>query len=264
MTTDTSALRSVLKSGNVSSNSLLIVHSAFAPLSRQGFRADAVIETLLDHVRDGGLFMPTMTWRTVTPDMRQWNEVETPSHTGVLTEIFRTRYAVARSIHPTHSLAGWGQDAARLLSRHHVDDTPVSQNSPYGLMRDYDTFILLLGVGLECCTAIHLAEETIAEDIYVQPPETALDYSCRDRTGTVHIVRARRHRRLDRDFPKFSRSLGAKGQLQAGKIGDCGWLLFRMRDLLRDVFAALLDDARATIREPDSDDQTVCSSKRQD
>jgi aminoglycoside 3-N-acetyltransferase len=233
----------------VGRDSLLIVHSAFGGLSRQGFRAEPVIEALLEHVRDGGLFMPTMTWRTVTAEKRDWDELQTQSHTGVLTEIFRTRYASARSIHPTHSVAGSGRDAQRLLSRHHIDDTPVSENSPYGLMRDYDAHVLMLGVGLECCTAIHLPEETIAEDVYVLPPDTGLVYPCRDRQGVVHPVTARRHRRLDRDFPKFAGPLAAKKLLRAGRLGDCAWTTVRMADLLREVFAAVMIDAGGTLRQ---------------
>src|SRR5262245_18828080 len=245
---DLALLRAILDAGKVRPDSLLIVHSAFAGLSRQGFRAEAVIETLLETLRDGALFMPTMTWRTVTPEKRDWDEIETPSHTGALSEIFRTRYATSRSIHPTHSVSGLGSSAKMLLSRHHVDDTPVSENSPYGLMRDYDTFILLLGVGLESCTAIHLPEETIAEDLYVLPPDTGVTYSCRDRAGVMNEVRARRHRRLDRDFPKFVAPLSAKGLLRAGRIGAHPWILVRMADLLREVFIALIDDSRATLR----------------
>ena len=92
---------------------MLVVHSAIATLSRKGYRAEAIIECLLEHMRDGNLFMPTMTWRTVTPDKPVWDEIETASHTGVLTEVFRTRYATRRSIHPTHSVAGWGPPSTR-------------------------------------------------------------------------------------------------------------------------------------------------------
>jgi len=244
----TALLRSILDDSEVAHDSLLIVHSAFAGLSRQGFQADEVIETLLEHVRDGGLFMPTMTWRTVTVKKRDWDELRTPSHTGVLTEIFRTHYAKARSIHPTHSVAGSGRDAKLLLSRHHIDDTPVSENSPYGQMQEYETFILMIGVGLESCTAIHLPEETVAEDLYVLPRDTSTVYPCRDRAGTVHEVAARRHRKLDRDFPKFGAPLRAKGLLRSGHIGDHPWMMIRMKDLLRDVIAALIKDREATLR----------------
>jgi aminoglycoside 3-N-acetyltransferase len=136
---------------------------------RNGFRAEAIIEALLDYLVYGNLLMPTIMWRTVTAEQPVWDVVLTASYTGILTEVFRTRYASARSIHPTHSVAGRGPAARTLLARHHIQDTPVSGNSPYGLMCDYQTFILLLGVGLECCTAIHLAEETIAPGLYLRP-----------------------------------------------------------------------------------------------
>ena len=244
---EAAAFQPILQHFGVPRDGDLIVHSAIARLSRRGFRAEGIIEALLDYLRDGNLFMPTMTWRTVTPEHPNWDELETPSHTGVLTEIFRTRYATARSIHPTHSVAGFGPAAGRLLSRHHVDTTPVSANSPYGLLRDYETYILMIGVGLETATAIHLPEETISVEFYVRPAETAWLYPCRDRLGTVHQVWARRHWRLDRDFNQFGPALIAKGQLKIGTIEDCPYAIISQRDLLRDVFAALIDNPRATL-----------------
>ncbi len=105
--------------------------------------------------------MPTMTWRTVTPDSPDFDELATPSHTGILTEIFRTTMAQARSLHPTHSVAGCGANVSSILGGHHLDDTPCAANSPYGRMRRFDAWVLLLGVGLEKCTAIHHAEEMV-------------------------------------------------------------------------------------------------------
>ena len=135
-----------------------------------------------------------------------------------------------------------------LLSRHQVDDTPVSENSPYGLMRDYETCILTIGVGLEAVTAIHLPEETIAEDVYVRRTETSVVYACRDRHGTVHKVPARRHWRLERDFPQFGPPLAARGQLEVGDIEGCPYGIVAMRDLLRAVFAAVIANPAGTLR----------------
>jgi aminoglycoside 3-N-acetyltransferase len=242
------ALLPILEDFRVPRDGVLVVHSAIATLSRNGFRAEVIIEALLDYLIDGNLFMPTMTWRTVTPAQPVWDEIMTASHTGVLTEIFRTRYASARSIHPTHSVAGRGPAAGTLLARHHIDDTPVSGNSPYALMRDYQAFILLLGVGLECCTAIHLAEETIAPDLYLRPKDQTEAYECRDRTGTSCRVLTRRHQRLDRNFPRFAPPLVQRGLLKSGEIAGCPYTIVAMRDLLREIFAALIDDNTATLR----------------
>ena len=243
------ALLPILQQCGVPRDGILVVHSAIATLSRKGYRAEAMIEALLDHLAAGTLIMPTMTWRTVTPEQPVWDERTTASETGVLSEIFRTRYAPSRSIHPTHSTAGHGKDAEFLLSRHQIGDTPVSPSSPYGLMRDYDTHIMMLGVGLECCTAIHLPEETIAADIYLRPPETAVTYQCTDRHGSVHAVHARRHRRLDRDFPQFGPLLAAKAQLTIGQIEGCRYTVVPLRHLLDEITTALVRDRNATLRQ---------------
>jgi aminoglycoside 3-N-acetyltransferase len=242
------ALRTLLEDFGVPRAGALIVHSAIASLSRQGVRAEGMIEMLIDYMNEGNLFMPTMSWRTVTPSQPNWDEKHTASETGTLSEVFRTRYAVARSIHPTHSVAGLGPNAATLLSRHRFDTTPVAANSPYGLLRDYETYILLLGVGLESCTAIHNAEETIDPDFYLFPLNPAEIYRCRDRHGAVHRVRTRRHRRLDRDFPRFGLPLAEKQLLASGTLAGCPYILVSMRALLREVFAALLANPRATLR----------------
>jgi aminoglycoside 3-N-acetyltransferase len=249
---EASALRPILERFGVPPDGVLVVHSAIATLSRQGFRAEAMIEALLEHMTAGNVFMPTMTWRTVTPDEPVWDELATASETGILTEVFRTRYAVGRSIHPTHSVAGWGPAARPLLARHHVDNTPVSANSPYGLMRDYEAYVLMIGVGLECCTAIHLPEETIAPDVYLRPTETAAVYQCRDRHGIVYAVSARRHWRLNRDFPQFALPLAAKGLMKTGEILGCPYTIVALRHLLREVFAALIDNPRATLNRNDA------------
>jgi len=247
-TRESDALVPILERIDVPRDGILVVHSAIARLSRQGLRAEGMIEALLGYLNKGTLVMPTMTWRTVTPEHPVWDEIETPSHTGVLTEVFRTRYATARSIHPTHSAAAAGPQAQRLLARHHLDDTPVSANSPYGLMRDQAAYVLMLGVGLETCTAIHLAEETIAPDVYLRPAEQTELYGCRDRYGVVHQVRTRRHWRLDRDFPKFGPPLERRGVMHSGEVLGCRYSVVALRDLLDAVFAAMRKDSKGTLR----------------
>ena len=161
--------------------------------------------------------------------------------------MFRLKYATTRSLHPTHSVTGNGPAVGTLLARHHVDDTPVSANSPYGLMRDYNAFVLILGVGFERITAIHHAEEIIAPDIYLHPKHEAETYECRDRHGKSVTVKLRRHYRLNRDFPQFEPRLREKGRLTAGDVSGTSWMVMSVRDLLREVFAALVDRPDAII-----------------
>jgi aminoglycoside 3-N-acetyltransferase len=246
--------RAVALAAGVSPGGVVIVHSAFRILSHAGIRAEDFIEGLLLHLEGGTLLMPAMTWRTVTPDNPVFDEMATPSHVGVLSEVFRTRFASHRSIHPTHSTAALGPFAETMTCRHQEGETPCPPHSPFGQLPHVDAQILLLGVGFESCTMIHCAEEAAAPDIYLHPAASALTYSCRDRHGVIHAVKARRHLRLNRDFPKFAPMLAARGQLRRGVAAGAPWLACRAVDLMAVLTEAFAVSPYATLAEPKKND----------
>jgi len=246
-TREARAAAELLDRAGVPRDGVLFVHSAFRRLGAAGFRAEAFIEGLLDCMRDGTLVMPTMSWRIVTPANPWFDEIETPSHVGVIAELFRRHYATHRSLHPTHSVAAFGQHADELTATHHRGDTPCPLTSPYGKAREMDAHVILLGIGLERCTAIHHAEEMVAPEVYLFPPEAAEAYLCRARDGTVHPMRLRRHFRLNRDFSQFTAPLVARGLMRAGELAGTKWQAVSQDDLLAEVFLALERNPRALI-----------------
>ena len=247
VTREATAVNEMFCRARIPPGGVVIVHSAFRSLGRRGHRAEAFVEALLERLGHGTLLMPTMTWRTVTPEAPVFDELETPSHTGVLTEVFRTQFAAARSLHPTHSVAGVGPAVGSLLAGHDLDHTPCSPNSPFGKLADHGAHVLLLGIGLECCTLIHHAEETIAPEIYLRPPGETETYACRDRRGTTRAVRLRRHRRLPRNFPRYEKPLEARDRLVTGEVAGTSWRAFKARDLQDQVLESLRHDTDATM-----------------
>jgi aminoglycoside 3-N-acetyltransferase len=244
---ESAAVVALMRDAGVAGDGVLFVHCAFRGLRARGFRADALTEALLEYMGEGTLVMPAMSWRTVTPANPDFDELATPSHVGILAEVFRARYATHRSLHPTHSVAARGRLAAELTSGHHLDDTPCSLNSPYGKATREEAHILMLGVGLERSTAIHHAEEMTAPEVYLMPAGEAEQYRCRSRDGVVYDVRLRRHRKLNRDFPQFTAPLVAKGRLRMGELEGTAWMAVAQCDLLREVTQALERDPRAII-----------------
>lgn len=244
------AVAQLLDGARVSGDGVLFVHSAFRRLSGAGFRAEAFIEALIDYMGNGTLVMPAMTWRVVTPANPWFDEIETASLVGILAELFRQQYATHRSLHPTHSVAARGRLAAELTAAHHLSDTPCALSSPYGKARQTDAHVLLLGIGLERCTAIHHAEEIAAPDIYLLPADAAETYWLRDRYGGVHEMRLRGHLRLNRDFPQFAAPLARAGLLRQGELCGLPWQAVAQQDLLAEVFCALERDPRAIIAPP--------------
>jgi aminoglycoside 3-N-acetyltransferase len=244
------AVAQLLDGARVPGSGVLFVHSAFRGLGAAGLRAEAFIEALIEYMHAGTLVMPTMTWRVVTPATPWFDERDTVSHVGVLPELFRLHYATHRSLHPTHSVAALGRLAAELTATHHLGNTPCALSSPYGIARQADAHIVLLGIGLERCTAIHHAEEIVAPDIYLFPPEAAETYWLRGRDDAVHAMRLRRHLRLNRDFPQFEAPLARAGRLRSGNLHGTRWLAVAQADLIAEVCAELERDPRAIIAPP--------------
>ena len=89
----------------------------------------------------------------------------------------------------------------------------------------------------------------IAPDVYLRPLNPREVYLCKDRHGRIHRLHARRHWRLDRDFPQFGPRLAAKNRLHTGEIEGCPYIVVGLRDLLESVTVALRADKNGTLRE---------------
>ena len=206
---------------------------------REGLTPDLVIEDLAGHMANGTLLLPTMSWRFVKPSKPEFDEIKTPSNTGILTEIFRTRFATHRSLHPTHSVAGLGVHAEEMLGEHHLDPTPCSIRSPFGKLVEVDGWVLMLGIGFDCCTQIHHCEEVVAPNLYLRSTNETETYSCTNRHGINHTVQLRRHLFLPRDYWQFQDQLARDMQLRLDYLGNVTCRAFRARDLHKIVIKAL-------------------------
>lgn len=238
-------IEDIFAAGAPPPDGVLMVHSAFGNLSRAGLRAENLIEGLIGVIPNGTLLMPTFTWRTVTVDNNLFDELATPSITGALTEVFRTQYATHRSLHPTHSTCALGPQAHDFLSEHHLDTNPCSGRSPFAKLAERGAHILLLGVDLESCTLVHVAEELVAPDFYMRP--IIEEYDCKDRQGQIHRVHTRRHQRLNRQFTQFEEPLKSRGLMRSGTAHNTPWQLFSAADLYAEVVCTLQANPHGTL-----------------
>ncbi len=97
---------------------------------------------------------------------------------GIVCKEFLKYPGVLRSDHPWHSWAAWG-DLAPLLVKDHPWSTT---NLPLEKLADNFGYVLLLGVDLRSCTAVHVAEERAGRRPFYR--------WMRDRDGNVKRVRA--------------------------------------------------------------------------
>jgi len=226
------AIVRLLEALEIPRNGVLLIHSSFKGLSRAGFRAETVLKVLTNYLEPGTLLMPSMSWRSVNLESPFFDELSTPSITGVLSEVFRTQFATHRSLHPTHSVSGRGNLADSILSTHFLDDTPCSERSPWGLLDDNDAYIMLLGVEMDSCTLVHHVEETMAPNLYLHPTEMRQRYLCRDRHDREIEVYTRRHLRLNRNFWQFEDRLAESGKVGRQLIEDVWVRAFNAKDMV--------------------------------
>jgi hypothetical protein len=73
-----------------------------------------------------------------------FNVKNSPSRNGIITEMFRHRPDVYRSMHPTNSVAAWGQGAKHIIKDHEKSITPFGPDTPYGRLAELDDGYVLM------------------------------------------------------------------------------------------------------------------------
>lgn len=250
MSVSVHTIQTMLKKMRIPKTSVLLVHSAFKKFSKEGYYPEDVLGIFLDYMASGTLLLPTMSWRFVKSESPFFDELKTPSNTGILTELFRQRYATHRSLHPTHSVAGIGSQAEILLSTHHRCITPCGSQSPFAKLVEADAYIIMLGVGIDCCTLVHHVEELLAPNLYVKPESEIEEYQCLNRFGKLIHVKLRRHLFLPRNYWQFQDKLAENDQLTVFRCDNSICLAFRAKNLFKIVDNALKCNPAAIIAQP--------------
>ncbi len=170
-----------LRALGVSAGDVLIVHSALSSLGWVNGGPVSVIQALMDVLTPAGtLVMPAHSgdysdpaaWEN-PPIPKEWQALvrrtmplfeadRTPTRgMGRIAELFRTWPDVRRSAHPQVSFAAWGSEADFVTSGHELDYS-LGERSPLARIYDLDGLVLLIGVGYDRNTSLHLAEYRVA------------------------------------------------------------------------------------------------------
>ncbi|MFA0438770.1 AAC(3) family N-acetyltransferase [Vibrio sp. 10N.286.49.B1] len=143
----------------IDNNGVLLVHSSMKAIGPVEGGADTVLEVLSEIMAGGLLVLPTHSWDKHNLASGIFDPDKEPSCVGILSEVFRHRAGVARSLHPTHSVAALGNGAAQFISGEENATSPCPRDGAWGKLYDTDAQILFLGCPLTRNTYIHGVEE---------------------------------------------------------------------------------------------------------
>lgn len=172
-----SDINTALRQIGVEKGSTIMVHASLSSLGFVPGGAQTVIEALTECVGENGtIMMPAQSWKNLDPEAGvHWEEPEewwqairdhwpaynkdiTPTNTmGAVAEMFRKWPGAQRSDHPARSVAAWGRHAKYLTQEHDLSNI-FGEDSPIGRLYELAGYVLLIGVGYDKNTSLHLAD----------------------------------------------------------------------------------------------------------
>lgn len=217
-------LKNDLISLGIQPSDTLLIHASMKSIGPVEGGAEAVLDMLMEYFREKGLLVfPTLSYSLVNAENPRFDVRNTStSSMGILAELFRQRPGVIRSLHPTHSVAAWGQDAARFTAGHENADTPCPKGSPWWKLLERRGKIMFIGTGISCNTFLHGVDEwlEIPNLRTVEPQKLEIvDYD-----GKIHKMNLHRHcSPRNAYYGSCEKRFDAAGAITRGKFGnaDC-------------------------------------------
>lgn len=229
----------------VTPGGVLLVHCAFSKVKPiEGGPAGLItaLETVLGP--NGTLVMPSMT----DDDDHPFDPRSTPCPgMGVVADTFWRLPHVLRSDSP-HAFAARGPAAAMITAPHPVD-VPHGLDSPVGRVYELDGQVLLIGVGHEANTTIHLAEYLAGVRYRRKKHVVILQGGQPVRVDFEEIDHCCENFRLVDEW------LEARKLQRRGKIGHAEARLARSRDIVQVVVEQLQQNETVFLHPPGVDEQ---------
>jgi aminoglycoside N3'-acetyltransferase len=219
---------------------VLLVHTAFSRVRPVEDGPLGLIGALRSALGPNGtLVMPAM----ADDDAHPFDPATSPCHNmGIIADTFWRLPGVLRTDSP-HAFAASGPQAPS-ITRDQPVDVPHGPDSPVGRVHELDGQVLLLGVGHDANTTLHLAENLAGVRYRRQAVATVLA------AGRVTRCHYEEVDHCCENFSLADRWLDAAGLQRRGTVGHGEARLARSRDIVRLAVAHLQDDETVFLHPP--------------
>lgn len=226
-----------LKELGIKPGDLLVVHSSLSSFGRVDGGADTVVDSLLEVVAPGG----TLVVPTFTSGSGVFDPLKSPSTSGAITEVLRTRKHAVRSLHPTHSVAAIGP-LADGITEGHDQVHAFGRGSPLFKILQARGKILQIGTTHTTNSMIHVAEE-IAGVGYLDRSQPAKVITSRGK----HVSRWVRRPGCSMGFDVVEAPMQSSGAIAEIQIGRSRVRLMTARSVVDEATELLRGDAEALL-----------------
>ncbi len=219
----------------------VLVHSSFNPYS--GFRGspEELIDVFLRSIGpEGNLLMVSLPYSTSSisylQKLNRFDVRKTPSRMGMISELFRHRPGVLRSLHPTHPMLAYGPKAEWIVAGHEDCLYPCGPGTPFEKLALLNGKILFYYVGFVYLTFFHYLEHLVhkrlpfplyTDKLYDVP---VIDGSGKERivktyVFTPEVIKRRRFNRLERECWR-------RGVIRKSRVGATRLLLVETAEVI--------------------------------
>lgn len=240
---DAAQLVACLRRAGIQPGDTVMLHSAFEPF--HGFRGN--LETLTGAFLaaigpQGNLLMVSLAYTSSSQEyLRHYKTFDvrrTPSRMGLMSEFFRRRANVLRSLHPTHPILAHGPEAERIVANHESCRYPCGLGTPFEKLAQLDGKIIFFNVSFKFFTFFHhiehLIQAQLAFPLYEDESFTVpvIDQSGGQTMVTTHVLSAVSARLRPSYFDVFEQQMRRRGLIRSARIGNSRIQITRARDAI--------------------------------
>ena len=217
-----------LRSLGVPDDKPVAVHTSLKAAGEVEGRGEGFLEILIEYVTSGGglLCIPTHTWHRCGGSGQLTLDVCSDDVCiGTLPKIAVTYKNVHRTLNPTHSMAVFGNhEQAEAFAA--LDESLYSSSDPKGCLGSFiglDGYILLIGVGQEKNTFLHVVEDM--NHVSNRLSENPYPASVRLADGSIiekplKLIAPVGIGDVSQNYPKLEPAFRLGGAIKYGKIGN--------------------------------------------
>ncbi len=154
-------VRQLLDGLNIKHTDKVTIHCSLKSIGEIENGADGLIDAFCDYLTDGILIIPTHTWDEVTRQNPFYDVKKSVPCIGTLAKVAAFRKDGVRSLHPTHSVAAFGKNAADFVKGEELCGSPAPVTSCLSRLYEENGKILLVGVGHNRNTYLHAVDERL-------------------------------------------------------------------------------------------------------